>query len=267
MKNSSTWMFIISVIILFSCSPKTTVPLAQERLKNLKNEELIEALVELQNSYPSHIYSKIDAKFHNSTMNYSFKISLKIAQDSAINALVTYLKIPILTANIDKDTIKLVNRRDKCYTIKDLELIKSNFGVDFDYKNIEEILMGRPIDFDPNGDLYILQDNRYYVVSTHNKKAIRNEVDDNNLIINYYINKDLKSLAKVELFTADKSTYVTIDFLEHQEVDNFLLPKNIKIFIKAPKEKTNIALIYEKIEVNSPRDMSVVIPDNYVVCP
>ena len=266
MKNLYRWMLIIPVLFLISCSPKTAGNTSQEKLNKITDEELIAALVAMQESYPEYFYAKMESKFQNSKNNYSFKTSLKITKDSAINALITYAKIPIITANIDRDTVKIINRRDKCFVIQDINFIKANFGVNFDYKNIQELIMGKPIDFDQKDTYFILQDSKYYVVSSHNRRAIKDENDETAFIINYYLNRDLKSLAKIELFTADKSTYVTVDIPEHQEVEGQIYPKVLKMNIKAPKEKTNVTLIYEKIEVNEPRDMLVIIPENYVSC-
>lgn len=266
MKNLYNWLFFLPIIFMVACSPKTTAPVNQERPGKVSDEGIISALVALQESYPTHFYTKIDTKFQNSTNNHSFKTSLRIAKDSAINALITFAKIPIMTAHIDLDTVKIINRREKCFVQQDINFIQSNFGVNFDFYNIQEILMGRPIDFNPKEAHYILTDSKYYLVSTHSKKGAKDVQDDNTFIINYYLNRDLKSLAKVEMYTADKSTFVEIEFINHQEVEQYTFPKDILVTIKAPKEKTTITLSYEKVEINVPREMVATIPENYVRC-
>ena len=267
MKNLYKWLFILPLFFLAACSPKTTAPVTQQdRVGKATDEELIAALVALKESNPTHFYTKIDTKLQNSTNNHSFKTSLRIAKDSAINAMITFAKIPIMTAHIDLDTVKIINRREKCFVLQDINYIKTTFGVDFDFANIQEILMGRPIDFNPKEAYYILQDSKYYVVSTHSKKGAKDVTAENSFIINYYLNKDLKSLAKVELFTADKSTFVEVEFNSHQEVEEYVFPKDIVVTIKAPKDKTIITLSYEKIEINVPREMVAIIPESYARC-
>jgi hypothetical protein len=107
---------------LSSCAPKVGSDLMNgDKLPKIKDKELVDRLDSLSKIEPRTFYSKLDINYKDSTTDISFKTSLKIVADSAISAIITYARIPIVTAMVTKDTITVVNKREKCYTVQSLD--------------------------------------------------------------------------------------------------------------------------------------------------
>ena len=109
------------------------VPL--EKLPKLKDKELIDRIDSLSNIEPKTFYSKLTATYKDLNKpdeegEISLKTSIKIVSDSAVSAIITYAKIPVVTALVTQDTLSVVNKRDRCYTVASLEYLKDLFGVD-----------------------------------------------------------------------------------------------------------------------------------------
>jgi effector-binding domain-containing protein len=83
-------------------------PIALEKLPHKKEKELIAIIDSLSLIKPNSLYSKLDVKYSDSSRTISFKTSLKIVKDSAIN------------------NIRLSQKLAKIYGIKLAELIKKN---------------------------------------------------------------------------------------------------------------------------------------------
>ena len=79
--------------LVTSCS-QTITPNQSDRTIKKKDEELMEALDQLTQVDFQDFYTKISTNYADSAQDISFKTSLRIVNDSAINATITYLRIP-----------------------------------------------------------------------------------------------------------------------------------------------------------------------------
>jgi ABC-type microcin C transport system permease subunit YejE len=263
---------VFGLLWLGSCAPKfvtaidETIPL--EKLPKKKDKELVETLDSLALVKPKTFYSKLSVDYKDTTREISFKTSLKIVSDSAVNAIITYAKIPIVTTMITKDTIKVVNRKDKCYVIQTLNYIKDNFGIDFTYNNIEELFLGRPLDYNVEQKYFVINDPYRYQISSHRKREKkrfeRRAKED--IIINYFLTNDAKELKKTTIFSPSDTTEISVDYLSFQADKGIKVPENVLIQIKTPRNRIYVRLEYEKIEINEPQELIIVIPENYEKC-
>jgi hypothetical protein len=169
---------------------------------------------------------------------------------------------------ITKDTIKVVNRRDKCYVIQTLSYIKENFGIDFTYNNIEELFLGRPLDYNIDQKYFVINDPYRYQISSHRrreKKRFERKAKED-IIINYFLTNDAKELKKTTIFSPSDTTEISVDYLSFQAEKDIKVPKNVLIQINTPRNKIFVRLEYEKIEINEPQELIIVIPENYEKC-
>lgn len=263
---------IFGLFWLGSCSPKfvaaidETIP--KEKLPKKKDKELLETLDSLALVKPKTFYSKLSVDYKDTTREISFKTSLKIVSDSAVNAIITYAKIPIVTTMITKDTIKVVNRRDKCYVIQTLNYIKENFGIEFTYNNIEELFLGRPLDYKVDQKYFVINDPYRYQISSHRKREKKRyeRKAKEDIIINYFLTNDAKELRKTTITSPSDTTEISVDYLSFQLDKSIKVPENVLIQIKTPRNRIYVRLEYEKIEINEPQELIIVIPENYEKC-
>ena len=263
---------VVGLFWLVSCSPKFVADMNEslplEKLPKKKDKELLETMDSLALLKPLTFYTKLSVDYKDTSREISFKTSVKLVSDSAFNAIITYAKIPIVTTMITKDTIKVVNRRDKCYVIQTLSYIKENFGIDFTYTNTEELFLGRPLDYNVNQKYFVINDPYYYQISSHRKrekKRFERKAKDD-LIINYFLTNDAKELKKTTISSPSDTTEITVDYLSFQTAKGLKVPERVLIQIKTPKNKIFVRLEYEKIEINEPQELIIVIPENYEKC-
>ncbi len=256
------WINIVIGVLAIgsqSCARKLTE--GQDKLPKVKEEELVAALDSISKSVPQFLSTKIDTKYTDNKQNISFKTSLKIQKDTAVNALITYAGIPIITAMITTDSVKISNKKEKCYILEDLNFFKNRFGVDFSYLNLEELLLGRPLDFNPEQEYYLIPDPYNYILSTQKKME-----DEGRVLISYYLSPDLKQLKKVEITSFKDEVTISVNYPEYMAGDVFSSPKIITAEIKTPKNQILLSMTYDKVELNVPKEMIIVIPDSYEKC-
>jgi PKD repeat protein len=239
-----------------------------EKLHKRKEKELVAVLDSLALVKPKTFYSKLSVDFKDTSTNISFKTSLKIVTDSAVNAIITYAKIPIVTAMITTDSIIVVNKRDKCFERETLSYIKEKFGIDFTYQNIEELFLGRPLDYNVDQKYFIVHDPYNYSISSH-KKRERKRLDrksKEDIIINYILSNDARELSKTTIISPSDSTEIVVDYKSRKLVKDINVPYEVVIKIITPRNVMLIKLEYEKVEVNEPQELLIIIPEKYEKC-
>ncbi|MEY3074938.1 MAG: hypothetical protein RJB25_576 [Bacteroidota bacterium] len=244
-----------------------------EKLPKIKDKELLDRIDSLSHKEPQTFYSKLNVTYKDLSKpddqsEISLKTSIKIVSDSAVSAIITYAKIPVVTALVTQDTLSVVNKRDRCYTVASLAYLKELFGVDFSYENIEEILYGKPLDYQLSQKYFVDNDPFHYSVSTHKKrdrkKPDRKQKDD--LMIQYQLTDDAKALKQTRIWSLEDTTEVNVIYLERQQINGYDLPVKVQIHIKTPNKAVTLTLTYDRVEVNEPQELIIVIPDSYEKC-
>lgn len=280
-KRNTSWLFLALIILLGSCARR---PHQEDsvKLEKKKDHELINAVERLATIRPQTFYSKIKCHYSDTTKSIGFKTSVRILKDSAINTLITYASIPIVNALITPDSLKISNKKDKCAIRTTMRYIEDAFGVDFEYRNMEELLLGIPIAYDTTDKHFVINDPYHYIVSSHRKRKIRREIrnnraerenanrhhpdKDNNFIIQYFLNPDLKSIKRIIVNSPEDTTEITLNYYGRDSLETYLVPQELTVTIVTPRNRIVITMNYDKTEVNQPQEIYFVIPEDYENC-
>ena len=252
--------------VLISCA-KVLQPDA-EKYPRIKDDELQAALDSLSAIKFDHFYAKIAANYKDSSQNFSFKSSLRIRRDSIVNAVITFVTIPMFNAQLTMDSIKFTDKREKCYMAKDLSFFKEKFSVDFSYRNVEELFVGMPVGYNREEKYFLVNDPFSYTMCSHRKREIKkiDRKDMKELITYYSLTPDLKNLQSMQIESLDDSTTVFINYKVLEAVDGYMVPQLIEISIQTPKQEIKVELDYKKTRVNEREDIYFVIPEGYEIC-
>jgi len=263
------FFFLLLVMGCIGCSKKMTEHvISTEKLPKIKDKELVATLDSLHEIKVKTFYTKLSVDYKDTTRDISFKTSIKNVTDSAVNAIITYARIPIFTAMVTTDTVLVVNKTDKCYTKASLGYIKENFGIDFSYANIEELILGKPIDYSMDQRYFVINNPYQYIISSHRKKERRRleRKAKDDILIFYTLNDQAKQIESMAVESPSDSTTVIIDYLTWQTINDIQVPKEVYIYIKTPKNHITVRLEYEKVEINEPQELIIIIPESYEIC-
>ena len=260
---------ILAVFIglLMSCS-KNIVEARAERLPKKRDVVLMEVLDSLSGIEFDSFYTKMSTKYSDSAQNSSFKNSIRIVQDSAISSVITFARIPMLSALVTQDSIRVMNKRKKCYVQNTLDFFKKEFDVAFNYRNFEQLFFGMPIAYSAGNKYYQVNDPFSYTLCSHRKRDIkRNERKNEIELITYYtLTNDLKHLKSLRIESPSKEASINIDYVSRENVDDYFVPKEVKINIEGTNQTIKVNLDYRKTRVNYREQIQFIIPENYVEC-
>jgi hypothetical protein len=263
-------LFLIATLAFTASCAKKLTETDMVKVKRVKTNDLLETMDSLSKVRPTFFYSKISTKYRDTTSNYSFKTSLRMNVDSAINTIITYLSIPVVNALITPDSLTVVNKKAKCVARADMEYIKENFGVNFSFRNIEELFLGIPLDYDTTQKYFQIHEPYQYVISSHRKRQIRRanvlEKQDNDVAIKYFLTNDTKQLKGMEILSPNDTASIYIDYVSRQNVGGMNVPAEVIIKVITARNNLLITLSYDKVEVNEPQPLYFIVPEGYEDC-
>jgi hypothetical protein len=299
-RYTNIFFSLLLAVLAVSCSRRTTPDAVQEKVARRKTPELVAAMDSLSQLRPKYFYTKIKCDYSDTNQNLNFRTSIRMVKDSVVNALITYASIPIVNSLIRPDSVIISNRREKCVIRQNMSYIKDQFGVSFDYRNIEEIFLGLPVGFDTTQKYFQIHDPFNYILSSHKKREIkrenrnkpdrdkpdrdkpdrdrnndmldrlrkddRNDEDDDEVILKYYLSNDIRSLKRIFIDSPNDSTTIDIQYLSRDSVGAYMIPNEVQIEIVTPRNKVVMSMDYDKSEVDVPQQIHFVIPEEYGVC-
>ncbi len=257
---SKSFIILFLVFLASSCAKKITEVVATKPIiePKIKDKVLRDVLDSLSLLKVKTFYAKLKVDYTAGKQDLSFKASVKIVTDSAMNVIFSYANIPIINALITNDSIKIINRQAKCYTKERLNYFSELFGIDFSYENIENLIMGRPMSKEFN--------EAFYVEKAMYDSILRDTTVKTNLILNYSLSNETKKLEMSKICKPSDSIEIQIQYISTQVISEYTVPNEINISISSPRNNVNIKLKYEKPEVDGKLEIILTIPDKYETC-
>jgi hypothetical protein len=259
---------LLLVVLLSLISCKTTEEVAVSEQGTVARNELVVALDSLSHQSFDSYYSKIATTFKDSSRSFSFKTSTWMIADSASNFLITFARFPVVGALVTRDSVHVTNRREKCYTNASLNMLSEQFGTELTLRNLQEILLGIPTNFDSEKTYYQTNSDNGLTLCTHGLKDIQQiRLENSDDIITYYtLSEDLSELQQMTLVSLKDTTEINLNYLERQPVNGFNTPLSAMVSINTPKQQFSVELNYTKTRVNEAEEIQYVIPESYEEC-
>lgn len=298
MKQIIKFSFLVLILFLASCARRKTadviVPVVDEkdRLEKIKTKELVSKLDSLSDLRPKTYFSRIKINFTDNNKDFGVKTTLRFVKDSAMGATVSYSALPVASALLRPDSIQVTNKVKRCYIKSDMTVINNMLGSNINYSDLEELILGLPIDVDTTRKYEQLKNDNYYVISTHKKRQIKSverqeikeerrlengkpinedgllakRIKGDSIIYKYYLDRDVSVLRKIEILSPGDSTEIVIDYLERDTVNGYQVPRKTEMYIRTPKNTIHLILDFKDTELNEPQEIVFVIPEEYEEC-
>lgn len=267
MSLSFKYGFLMVVLLaLASCNRNTEEVISEQG--TVAKVELVNALDSLSNKTFNSFYSKIATSYSDSSRSLNFKTSTWMIADSASNFLISYASFPVVGALVTQDSVKVSNKREKCYIYASLDFLSTQFGTSMSLNNLEDILLGIPTNFDAGRTYYQHDTEKGRTLCTHGLKDIEQaKAEMSEEVITYYkLTEDLKELEAMTLYSIKDSIEIHIEYKTREMVEGLSVPTEVTVRILSPTSEINVELTYTKIRVNQPEKIQFVIPETYERC-
>ena len=246
--NNHIWLFLI-VIVLFSCSKKTAVT----DPNFVKNNKLVFEIPDFE-----YLNTKTKIQYKDADNSLSASATIRIKKDSIIwMSLSPALGIEAARAMITQDSMVLMNRLHKEYTVYDFQLLSEKFHFDIDYQLIQSMILGNlPLKTDSSSN-EVISSKQFYIVKQRN----------GDYAIDSYISRELMKLQKVEMMEVPTRNSITLEYENFKPLAAFSIPFNSFISLNYEQgselKSTEINIKHGRAELASALRFPFVIPSRY----
>ena len=246
--SNRIWILILLVVVS-ACSRKVAVTDPSFVEKN----RLVFTIPEFD-----YLNTKTRIQYKDEERNVSTSANIRIKKDSIIwMSLSPLLGIEVARAMITQDSLILMNRLNREYTVYNFDNLSDKFQFDINYHLIQSLILGNmPMEYqEPNE---IVSSKQYYIIKQENGPYS----------IDNYIDRNQMKLEKVEVSEEPKKNKMVLEFEDHQAVAAFTIPFHSLISLDyehgTEVKSTEINITHGRAELASALKFPFEIPSRYV---
>ena len=271
MKHIST-VFVLLILICLSYSCKTVKQInkaiapkdstAVIMIDQLKADSILMIKRTMENLNHNYIdFKTFSAKIKvdyqdNKGKQPDVTAIVRIIKDSAIwiSLTASILNIEIYRVLIKRDSVILLNKQDREVKYRSIDYLQEVTEIPFDYKTLENLLIGNPVFIDSNIVYYKKTDNQilFSMVGSYFKNLLTLSSD------NYFLTHS--KLDDVDIARSRTADLTYADY-ENKTGYNFSTYREITV---SEKNRLDIRLNYKQYEFNKELSVSFNIPKNYI---
>ena len=244
--------YILSFILLlsFSCKSARTISSGNGNLK-LSSKAVIK-----ENSKQSPDFKTLQAKlrinFIKNGKSQTNSVSFRAKKDEII-----WMNAPfsVIRAMITPEKVGFYNKLDNTYFEGDFSYLSELLGTALDFKKVQNLLLGDAI-FDLNSGNYKASvDQDAYLLQPKQQQLL---FEIFFLIDPLYFKVKQQKISQPKAFR-----HLQIDYISHQEVDEQILPEQIKVIALEESEETIINLEFKSVALNDDLRFPFKIPSGF----
>lgn len=238
MKLYKYLVIVFALVLLQNC--RSTKGLDGEA--KLDRRMTVKKLVKENNSQEAvfnTLQARLKTDYTNNGNTQSYTITLRLEKDKVI-----WLSAPLGIARVmlTPEKAQFYDKINNQYYEGDYKLISDFLGTQMDYFKMQNILLGETIyDLDAAA-LSLSNDGTSYILQPETQNPF--------FEIFYLLNAGHFKLNSQQLAQPKKRRVLEINYDDYQEVENKILPLNMKIIAVEDTEEASIALEYKSVTLN-----------------
>jgi hypothetical protein len=262
----------LATILIFSASGCKTVKQINKAISPkdssaviIIDQSKVDSLLMIRQTIENMNRNYIDFKTFNAKIKVDYQDNkgrqpdvtaiVRIIKDSAIwiSLTASFLNIEIYRVLINRDSVILLNKQDKEVQYRSLDYLQEVTEIPFDYKTLQDLLIGNPVFVDSNIVYYKKTENQIYfsMAGIYFKHLLTLSS------ANYYLTHS--KLDDVDI-TRSRTADLTYADYENKTGFNFSTYREIRV---SEKNKLDIRLNFKQYEFNKELSVSFHIPKNY----
>lgn len=245
-------IYITSLAILFLNCKSTSIqsPINNKDIENKNN--VLDKIYQKNIDFET-MFIKSNVKFEDEDQSQRISVDIKIKKDKIIWVNVKLLGYPLAKAYITPQNVKFFEKINNSYFEGDFSSISNLLGTELDFEKIQNMILGLSLEkidsknynFTLVQDMYQFNNNSQEI-----EKTFAFEIGSLNL-------------KKQNIIHLVKNIGIKIDYNSYQNLENLVLPQNIKIIAQRTKGNAIIDIEYNSIKLNEELSYPYSVPSNY----
>jgi len=260
----------LSPFALFSCKGSRPVTAEKPHLPNRKTKELLDSLDrhELRCDWLS---IKYDVEIKTPKLEDSFKLYVRLKQDSVIWVSATYYAVEIARFLFTPDSVKYMDRKNNRYYIGDYSYITDQFMIDANFDILQSLVLANSSALVSMDDEKVrsAKDNGRYFISFLRKGQLRRAIRKDDLrkpielVVSLWIDPNNFRLSKTTLDDFEDDRKLIAEYSNFQPACNSYYPGQLNFTVIAANEQSEVKTSVIKLTTDKKVSLSFTIPEKY----
>jgi hypothetical protein len=201
--------------------------------------------------------SKVKVDYNDDKNNhFDFNAFVRMKSDSAIwVSIIAALNIEAFRVMITPDSLTIMNKLDRTIEKRSLSFLKELTKVPFDFKTLQDLIIGNPVYLDKNIISYTDQGDRISMSTIGDAFKHFITVSKTDLTLLF---------SKLDDIDATRSRAANLSYSEYAAAGNWMFAGIRKISL-SEKTKIDVQLEFKQVEFEKPISFPFAVPKNYRV--
>lgn len=251
-KTLRFYLIALGLIVVAGCKSSKAILASGEANSKLSAKQVIKQHQKSNANFKT-MQGKLSADIRQGDKGQGMTFSLRMEKDKTI-----WLSAPLGLARmmISPNKVQFYNKTDNTFFDGDYKLLSNFVGVELDFDKVQNILLGQAI--------FSLKE-QHEVSINENSYALAPKDQNKLLELFYLINPSHFKMNSLQLYQQQQKRFLQVDYASYQNVDNEVLPKDIKIIAVEDKDEVAISLEIKSVTLNEKVRFPFKIPSGYKV--
>ena len=248
---SSKFRYIIIIVLLYGCAPGKNLTSTVGEIPEMRTKQILKKHIK-QHAKFNTLQCKLKVELFQNSKAQSNNVTLRMDRGKTIwiNAFLNMIRI-----KITPDRVQMYNKIDKTYFDGDFSLIKQLLGIDLDFSNLENLLLGDTFFKHNSSSLNQVKDNSGYTLKPYKL--------DPTLNVLYRINPFYFKMKTQEISHLKEEIHLKVNYDDFQEINQQLIPSKMAITINEKQNNTFIKLNLKSVSLNQSIRFPFKLPKGY----
>lgn len=248
---SSKFRYIIIIVLLYGCAPGKNLTSTVGEIPEMRTKQILKKHIK-QHAKFNTLQCKLKVELFQNSKAQSNTVTLRMDRGKTIwiSAFLNLIRI-----KITPDRVQMYNKIDKTYFDGDFSLIKQLLGIDLDFSNLENLLLGDTFFKHNSSSLNQVKDNTGYTLKPYKL--------DPTLNVLYIINPFYFKMKTQEISHLKEEIHLKVNYDDFQEINQQLIPSKMAITINEKQNNTFIKLNLKSVSLNQSIRFPFKLPKGY----
>ena len=251
MKKLANIALIGLLMFVIGCKSAKRVASNGELNTRLSSKQLIKEHTKSDASFKT-LQSRVKVEYSQGDHSQSHTISLRMEKDKVVWISAAFGVVKVM---ITPEKVSYYNKLDQTYFDGDYSLISDLLGTYLDFENVQQLLLGQSI--------YDMTEEKY-ASDTFEKSYLLHPEDQSTLFeIFFLLNPTHFKLDSQQFAQPMDNRMLQIDYKGYQEVEEQILPQNIRVIAVEAQDETIIDMELRSIILNESLRFPFKIPSGF----
>ena len=258
MKNNRNYFNFIPIILLllvllFAACKSPVVPYSRYPIKDIEIKELTKSIGKNQLDYKK-FRSRVKTTYDNGKRKQNIIINLRVEKSKSIWMSATMI-VPIAKLLVTPNRVYFYEKFQKTFFEGDVSFINQQFDTSFEFKDLQNLLMGLPLTDINRGRWESISHPKYYILTPKSDKL--------QLRPTFFFDPNNFLLIEQRFIVSNTQQSFTIKYLNHQKLEGQFVPGEVQISLFDGSVLTRINLEYTRPDFPDQLSIPFNVPKDY----